>query len=465
MNRKRWQILLYLVVDFAASYAAWLIFARISPMLLGDTYRHRPEHFYIAGIIAIFWLFTYALAGLYQNPFRKSRLQELSKIFRFTLGAVMVLLFIVLLDDPIPPDIKSFTRTVTTYFACQFGLVFLAHFIITTRTNILIRKGIIGYPTLLVGCQEQARQIYDDLGNRKKSLGFQFKGYVCLEGKEAHPSLPLKQLGLIEDLPTLIERMNIEEVIIAMEQTEASAVRQVISLCEKTESSIKIVPGGYDFIVGSLKISHILGAPLIELFPEIMKPWEWLAKRAMDIAIALIALAILWPVFIVITIGIKLESKGPVFFRQERIGKGKKPFKIYKFRSMYQNAEKNGPALSSDNDPRITPLGLYLRKLRLDEIPQFLNVLKGEMSIVGPRPERQHYIDQIVEYAPQYLHLHKVRPGITSWGQVKYGYASTVEEMVERLKFDTLYLEQMSLALDIKIMLYTLIVIIEGRGK
>lgn len=465
MNRKRWQILLYLIVDFVASYGAWLLFARISPMLLGDTYRYKPEHFYIAGIIALFWVFTYALAGLYQKPFRKSRLQELSKIFRFTLGAVLVLLFVVLLDDPIPPDIKSFSLTVTTYFACQFGLIFVAHFIITTRTNVRIRKGIIGYPTLLVGCQEQASLIYNELGNRKKSLGFQFKGYVCMGGKEVHPSLPLEQLGLIEDLPALVESMQIEEVIIAMEKTEATAIQQVIGLCEKTESSIKIVPGSYDYIIGSVKISHILGAPLIELFPEIMKPWQWLAKRGMDIIISLIALAILWPVFIVIAIAIKLESKGPIFFRQERIGKGAKPFKIYKFRSMYQNAEKDGPALSSDNDPRITPVGLFLRKLRLDEIPQFLNVLKGEMSIVGPRPERQHYIDLIVQQAPQYQHLHKVRPGITSWGQVKYGYASTVEEMVERLKFDTLYLEQMSLALDIKIMLYTLIVIIEGRGK
>ncbi|MCL4142090.1 UNVERIFIED_CONTAM: hypothetical protein GTU68_046685 [Idotea baltica] len=160
-----------------------------------------------------------------------------------------------------------------------------------------------------------------------------------------------------------------------------------------------------------------------------------------------------------------MDSKGPIFYSQERIGKQGQPFKILKFRTMHTDAEKAGPALSSDHDPRITKVGKWLRKLRLDELPQFWNVLIGEMSIVGPRPERQFFIDQIVKIAPHYRHLHKVRPGITSWGQVKYGYASNVTEMVQRLQFDILYLENMSLALDLKIILYTIIVIVEGRGK
>jgi lipopolysaccharide/colanic/teichoic acid biosynthesis glycosyltransferase len=154
-----------------------------------------------------------------------------------------------------------------------------------------------------------------------------------------------------------------------------------------------------------------------------------------------------------------------VFFRQERIGKHGRPFKIVKFRSMYLDAERDGPQLSSTSDPRITPIGRWMRKTRMDELPQFWNVLKGDMSLVGPRPERQHFIDAITEVAPHYTHLHKVRPGITSWGQVKFGYAENVEQMVRRLKYDILYIENMSLAVDLKILAYTVLIILKGDGK
>ena len=212
-------------------------------------------------------------------------------------------------------------------------------------------------------------------------------------------------------------------------------------------------------------MTSIFGAPLIEINREIMPPWQFSLKRISDIFISIAVLIILSPVYLILGLCVKLTSPGSVFFRQQRIGLHGKPFYIFKFRTMVKDAEKNGPQLSSSTDSRVTPIGRFLRKTRLDELPQFFNVIKGDMSIVGPRPEREFFIKQITKRAPHYRHLHKVRPGITSWGQVKYGYAENVDQMIHRLKYDILYIENMSLAVDVKIMIYTVMIVLKGSGK
>ena len=260
-------------------------------------------------------------------------------------------------------------------------------------------------------------------------------------------------MGNIDNLISVINDEKIEEVIIAIESHERSKIQEIVVKVKSTNVQIRAVPDILDIISGNVKMSSIFGVPLIEMSHDTMPAWQINVKRLIDSVVSLMAIILLSPTYIVLAICVKFSSKGPIFYCQERLGRYAKPFKIIKFRTMYVDAEKDGPALSSDNDPRITPLGRFMRKVRFDELPQFVNVLKGDMSLVGPRPEREFYIEQIVQRAPHYYSVFKVRPGITSWGQVKYGYAENVDEMVDRLKYDIIYLENMSLYLDIKILI------------
>jgi exopolysaccharide biosynthesis polyprenyl glycosylphosphotransferase len=275
----------------------------------------------------------------------------------------------------------------------------------------------------------------------------------------------MPNLGKVGDIERVIAEQAIEEVIIAIESGDHAVLEQILNALEGSETEIRIIPDIYDILSGSVRMSSIYGAPLIEIDRQIMPQWQVAIKRLMDWVVSLVAIALLAPVFLVVSILVYSTSKGRVFFLQERIGWHGKPFQIIKFRTMAEDAEKQGPQLSRANDPRITSVGRFLRKSRLDELPQFFNVLRGDMTLVGPRPERAHFIAQIVERAPHYGHLQKVRPGITSWGQVKYGYAENVDEMIQRLRFDLIYIENMSIALDIKILFYTILTVLKGRGK
>ena len=360
-------------------------------------------------------------------------------------------------------------------FAVHFGLTYLFRVVQTSNTVRKVHCRQIGFPTLLIGSHNKAYQTYLDLENQETYSGNIFAGFVSVDttdntpddnASESRLGTVIPYLGTVASVKQLIEQHHIEEVIIAVEDNEQQQIQQILRTLDGCgDVIIKITPDARDIILGMVRVDSIFHSPLITINTRLMEEWQYSVKRFFDILLSLLALILLSPVFLITAIIVKCTSPGPVFYTQERIGYQGKPFKMHKFRTMYTDAESCGPALSRDDDPRITPFGRFMRKVRLDEIPQFYNVLKGTMSIVGYRPERQFYIDQIIRRCPEYLLLQRIKPGITSWGQVKYGYASSVDEMCERLKYDLLYLENMSITTDIKILIYTIGIIFQGRGK
>jgi exopolysaccharide biosynthesis polyprenyl glycosylphosphotransferase len=470
MNPTR-QVAKYIASDFLGACIAWVLFYAyrkkfIESIRFGYDIPFQLDGKFYAGIalIPIFWISLYALLGMYRNIYRRHRIRELGQTLLASALGTIVLFFAVLLDDHIG-EYQHYYSTVIVLFVLHFLCSFAGRFILTTRTVKRIHRRKLGFNTVIIGGNEEALNVYREMETMTPAPGFNFVGYLSMNGRDHLLQEELPWLGKYNQVQEAIIEKQVEEVIIAVESSEHKNLGAILTELEGQNVSIKIIPDMYDILSGSVKMTSIFGVPLVQINTEIMPAWQFFLKRLVDFGVSLVAIVLLSPLFLTIALLVKLSSPGPVIFRQERIGQYNKPFYIYKFRSMYCDAEHNGPQLSSKDDPRITPLGRFLRKVRFDELPQFFNVLKGDMSLVGPRPERRYFIDQIVKVAPHYRHLQKVKPGITSWGQVKYGYAENVEQMVQRLKYDVLYIENMSLAIDLKIMAYTLITILKGDGK
>ncbi|SDC18663.1 sugar transferase [Williamwhitmania taraxaci] len=458
----------YLLFDCLSAIGAWctFYFVRVSHL--------RGEHLsfieicnsnflYSLAFVTIFWILLYILTGFYTDVFRRSRINDFFQTVGQVILGSIILFFILILGDFVG-SAREFYLTFGMLLGIQFAFTYTPRLIINSFVIYQIRNKRLGFKTIIVGDGSEAEALYHEIEGFEIPQGQLFIGYVAITAKESKLSDFLPCLGTLNELSDVIDRSGVDEVIIALSHKETQRIQRAINDLYGKRVEVKVIPSLYDFLTGKVKMSSIMGTPLILVNHRLMPAWQEMFKFILDFVVSFLAIFALLPFGLIVSTIIKLTSRGPVFFTQERIGRYGKPFVLIKFRSMCLDSEKHGPALSSKSDARVTPFGRFMRKTRIDELPNFINVLKGDMSLVGPRPERQFYIDQIVKIAPHYLHLQKVKPGITSWGQVKYGYAESVDQMVERLKYDLLYLENMSLLVDLRIIIYTLITVFRGRG-
>lgn len=462
--KNRFWVILFIISDWLIASLVWGLFFYFRKTWIEEKAFEVDQNFIIGSILVpLLWLLIYYLQGSYHEVRRMYRLKILNLTFFGSLIGTVLIFFILILDDMVS-NYQMYYYSFGLLFSLQFLLSVLIRLILATVLISYLRKAGSGFRTVIIGGSEKAVSILNDLINQKWCINT-IVGYININGSDRLLDNKIAYLGHCDNLEILIRNHKVEEVIIAIESSDHNRIQKIITRIQDGRVKIKILPDMYELLSGSLKMTDIYGALLLQIVDDSMPIWQQALKRAMDLIISLVALILLIPIYIICALAVKFSSSGPIFYLQDRVGLDGRVFKIIKFRTMYLNSEEAGPQLSSTNDSRITKAGRFMRKTRLDEFPQFMNVILGHMSLVGPRPERQFYIDQIMALAPQYVHLTKVRPGITSWGQVKYGYAENVEQMLDRMKFDLLYLKNRSIALDIKIMFYTIAIVLKAKGK
>ena len=422
MIAHRKQQLTYILADLLSAEVVWLCFLWFRWLVNDgkvfgiDTILIPTFNFYPPLIIyPLVCVVIYYLSGYYLRPFRKNAAKEFATTFWSAVFISLLFFFIIIIDDEVI-NYERYLISLAVLFVLQFTISYLPRFIITR----ISRKTAV-YRTRTIHSIAEANRI---------------------------------QKGMVE------------EVIIDLPKDSSErTLYTIINRLYPLNVEISLLPRVYDILTGAARIVEIGGQPLVRITEHKMSDAELCIKRAADVILSLCVMVLLSPLYILLYVLVYATSKGQAIYRQERIGLHGIPFHILKFRTMYEDAEQKTPLLSQDNDPRITRVGAFLRKYRLDELPQMWNVLRGDMSLVGPRPERAYFIRQIEQKAPYYCLLYKIRPGLTSWGPVKVGYTDTIDKMVERLNYDITYMENMSLRLDLKILFFTIGVIIDGKGK
>lgn len=469
MDRFR-DILPFIIVDFLALTGSWYAFYFIRfEWEWVETARSvtPPELLVPALVVAGYWVLIHAFFGLYRQVYLISRFDELIRVLKTTTIGVLVLFFLLFIDNlGWNSENLASAKYITLLYWCVVYLFVAVGRMVTLTVQIeLVSRGKGIHKAFIVGTGPMAADIRANL-ERHRLSGMNVVGYIAFDpdGPPTFDGLPV--LGGLADLNTLIREYQVHDVIVAMEPGQSNRLIDVIDAVEVPDVSIKIMPDFVHMISGLNRTNQIYGLPLIEVMPDPMPSWEKVTKRSMDLVLSFLILAAALPVMAVVSVLVKLTSAGPVIFAQSRVGLYGKEFTIYKFRTMFEDAEKRtGPVFASKDDPRITPVGAVLRKLRLDELPQLVNVLKGDMSLVGPRPERPYFVERFKKEIPLYSRRLRVKPGITGWAQVKWKYDESFEDVVEKTKYDLFYVENLSLRMDLKILLNTVFTVVMGKGQ
>ena len=470
MISERTQRLKYVIGDYVTSNLAWFMFSCVRYWLISGfptliSYLCAPVVLLGQLVFPLFMMGMYWLSGYYSEVFHKSRLQELITTLRTATINTIVLFFVALINDVniLRHQRMADYRLIVIMWLLLFFVVYLWRLYVTSHSSEAIKSRRWSFATLIVGSGKAAVKYVRRIDSMPQALGYRVVGYVNIPGEHnaVGDGMPCYDL---HDVARACREHQVKELIVVPTRSRTGTLLATVNSLFELGLPIKIKPDNVAVSLSMARIGNLQGDPLVDISSPTMSDGAQNVKRLFDVVASLLVLLLLSPLYAIVAALIKLDSSGPVFYRQERVGRHNKLFKIVKFRSMVDNAEEmDVPQLATEDDPRVTRLGRWMRKYRIDELPQFWNVLVGEMSIVGPRPERPYYVAKILEEAPSYALLHQVRPGITSMGMVKYGYASTVSQMVQRMRYDLIYLENMSLVNDVKIMIYTVRTVVTGQ--